>query len=238
MIKLTVTTFLVALCLFGFSASVPVTSAAPAAQASPSPPTPTDEPPKPPYVFPTPIYIPTYPGDTATQPTSAPGSASPSGATSYTVLSGDSPWTISQKVYGDGSKYRLIMSANSLTDSTRLRVGAVLTIPPLGSSAPGAGPSLTPAAAAAGAPSATTVPATPAAPSTAEPSVQPSETPAAPSGFDGSTAVRLASAVVNVGSAILVLAALLSATLAVFAYIRARRMQMLNMRKIRLMIRQ
>jgi hypothetical protein len=47
------------------------------------------------------------------------------------VQSGDSPWTIAQKVYGDGTKYKLIMDANGLTDQTRLRVGMVLTIPSL-----------------------------------------------------------------------------------------------------------
>ena len=90
---------------------------------------PTDEPTKPPYVFPTPIFIPTFPPDTAV-PTAT--RVTPQlGATSYIVQSGDSPWTIERKVYGDPTKYTLIMQANGLIDAARLRIGQVLIIPPL-----------------------------------------------------------------------------------------------------------
>ena len=46
----------------------------------------------------------------------------------YTVQKGDSLWKIAQKFLGDGSRYREIMSLNSLT-STNIHAGLVLQIP-------------------------------------------------------------------------------------------------------------
>ncbi len=109
-------------------------SAAPIALAAPPRQGPGEEPTKPPYVFPTPIFIPTFPGDTpAAKATAAPrptSDATLSSEGTYTVQSGDSPWTIAQKLCGNGTKSSLIMSANNIGDSTRVRVGTVLKIPP------------------------------------------------------------------------------------------------------------
>jgi LysM repeat protein len=101
-------------------------SAAPQMQATPAP---TEEPTKRPYVFPTPVFIPTYADDTPVPRRNTPSVTLIPGEQTYTVESGDSPWIIAQKVYGDGTKYRLIMEANGITDQTRLRVGTVLRIP-------------------------------------------------------------------------------------------------------------
>ncbi|MBI3913498.1 MAG: LysM peptidoglycan-binding domain-containing protein [Chloroflexi bacterium] len=102
--------------------------AEPLAQTTATP-RPTEEPTKSPYVFPTPIFIPTFPPDTLA-PT-ATRVTPPAGAQTYTIEAGDSPWTIAGKVYGDPTKFRLIMDANGITDQTRLRTGQVLIIPPL-----------------------------------------------------------------------------------------------------------
>lgn len=47
----------------------------------------------------------------------------------YTIVAGDSLWRISQKVYGDGGKFRRIMEANNLSESQRLQPGKKLRIP-------------------------------------------------------------------------------------------------------------
>ncbi len=63
------------------------------------------------------------PGTTPTSITLKPGDRT------YTVQPNDSYWSIAQKVYGNGSKYKLILQANNLTEKTPLRVGSVLIIP-------------------------------------------------------------------------------------------------------------
>lgn len=50
-------------------------------------------------------------------------------ATTYTVKSGDSLYTISQKFYGTTQKYKVIMEANKLTDPNKIKIGQVLNIP-------------------------------------------------------------------------------------------------------------
>lgn len=208
--------------------------AAPRAQSTPasSPsPTPTDEPPKAPYVFPTPVFIPTYPGDTPIA-TAAPRTAGqPTGQDTYTVQSGDSPWIIAQRVYGNGSKYPLIMSANALTDSTRLRVGMILKIPPLEGAQPSSALASTP----------TSVLPTPVPTVAARAGV--SATPAATAttttgGIGSSTASDIARTAINILAAILVFGAFVAAILAFLAYSRTRRMEELNPSKRRLQIRQ
>jgi hypothetical protein len=47
----------------------------------------------------------------------------------YTVQAGDSIYLIAQKMYGQGSKYPLILSANNINENTRLPVGIILKIP-------------------------------------------------------------------------------------------------------------
>jgi LysM repeat protein len=63
------------------------------------------------------------PGTTPTSITLKPGDRT------YTVQPNDSYWSIAQKMYGNGSKYNLILQANNLTEKTKLRVGSVLIIP-------------------------------------------------------------------------------------------------------------
>jgi nucleoid-associated protein YgaU len=64
-------------------------------------------------------------------PTPAPAEASgPASAQTYVVKSGDTLWTIAQKVYGDGALYKLIAEENGLTSKASLRKGQTLTIPP------------------------------------------------------------------------------------------------------------
>lgn len=102
--------------------------------------TPTDEPTKAPYVFSTPVFIPTYTSATDLPPPRTPPTPRTPGAVigeqTYTIEAGDNPSLIAKKVYGDAGKFRLIVEANNLVDSTRLRVGTVLIIPPLTAIAP------------------------------------------------------------------------------------------------------
>ncbi|MBI4786598.1 MAG: LysM peptidoglycan-binding domain-containing protein [Chloroflexi bacterium] len=186
-------------------------------------PAPADEPTKPPYVFPTPIFIPTYPGDTvaptAPRPAATPASSQPSAEGTYTVEPGDSPWTISQRVYGSGAKYAIIMAANGITDSTRLKVGMVLKIPSSdasGQALPTAVPTLAP-----------TLPAPPAPPTTAptprstSPTPTATRTPAPGSASSGSASISDAALlVVNVLSGIFFGGSILSAISAVLMYRR------------------
>lgn len=48
---------------------------------------------------------------------------------SYTVLEGETPWDIAQKVYGSGADYQKILDANGLKDGDTIRPGDVLKIP-------------------------------------------------------------------------------------------------------------
>jgi LysM repeat protein len=86
-------------------------------------------------VIPTPIPIPAFPLDSSQRTRAATASPAPSAAfQTYTVEPGDSYYKIAQKVYGDGTKYPLILRANNLSDISPLSVGTVLRIPPLGGS--------------------------------------------------------------------------------------------------------
>jgi len=209
----------------------PIVLAAPSRQSTPPAAAPTDEPPKPPYVFPTPIFIPTYPGDTPV-PVAPRSTGQPTGQDTYTVQGGDSLWTIAQKVYGDGTKYPLIMSANGLTSTTRLRVGTVLKIPAIAGALPA--PTSTPAASTpiAPAPQPTTLPS--ASPTvTAAPAIP---TPITTSRLPGSVAEVIAAGI-NIVAGILALAGFIAAILALLVYYRARRMEGQNTKKNRLQIR-
>lgn len=53
------------------------------------------------------------------------------GSTTYTVQSGDTYWGIATKVYGNGSYYTRILSANGLSENDTIQAGTVLTIPAL-----------------------------------------------------------------------------------------------------------
>lgn len=47
----------------------------------------------------------------------------------YTVASGDTLWAISERFYGDGSKYQMIANASGISNPDLIQPGQVLTIP-------------------------------------------------------------------------------------------------------------
>jgi LysM repeat protein len=47
----------------------------------------------------------------------------------YTVASGDTLWAISERFYGDGSKYQVIADASGISNPDLIQPGQVLTIP-------------------------------------------------------------------------------------------------------------
>ena len=215
----------IALLYAAFLVAVPrpaIVSAEPRAQSTIAP---TEEPTKRPYVFPTPIFIPTYADDTPV-PRSTPGATSvplQPGTDTYTVQSGDSPWLIAQKVYGDGTKYKLIMDANGLTDQTKLRVGTVLKIP----SAPGIAAPPTP----------TTI--APSEPTVSQPGIIPTSVPTstplpAPTSSPTPTPVSSVmntesiSTILNLVSALLFVAAIICGGLAYWRYARLRQLERLS----------
>lgn len=197
------------------SASV---SAEPRAQSAA---TPTDEPTKRPYIFPTPIFIPTYADDTPV-PRSTTALPSQPGIDTYTVQAGDSLWLIAQKVYGDGTKYKLIMDANGLTDQTRLRVGTVLKIPAV----PGVGAPATPTTSAAPEP---TVSQPGIAPTSAPtlPSPTPTFTPT-PKPMPSMMNTESITTLLNLVGALMLIAAFVCGALAYWRYARQRRLERLT----------
>lgn len=50
-------------------------------------------------------------------------------AQTYTVVSGDTLWAISERFYGDGSKYQVIADASGIPNPDLIYPGQVLTIP-------------------------------------------------------------------------------------------------------------
>jgi nucleoid-associated protein YgaU len=50
-------------------------------------------------------------------------------ARTYTVESGDTLWAISERFYGDGSKYQVIADASGVSNPDLIHPGQVLTIP-------------------------------------------------------------------------------------------------------------
>lgn len=186
---------------------------------------PTEEPTKRPYVFPTPIFIPTYPNDTPLPPRTA---ATPTLARAetitteqtYVVQPGDSLWLIAQKVYGNGAKYPLIAQANDITTTTRLRTGMVLRIP--GVSIP-----ITPTATLAPAPPTLIVP------STALPTPIPSVTSTlTPSGGLVESWVESPATILRALAALCALAGIVVAVFAYLMYVRAKRWQLIEEGKL------
>lgn len=53
----------------------------------------------------------------------------PPAARTYTVVSGDTLWAISERFYGDGSKYQVIADASGVSNPDLIYPGQVLTIP-------------------------------------------------------------------------------------------------------------
>jgi LysM repeat protein len=64
----------------------------------------------------------------APEPEPAPAVAPPPPRT-YTVVSGDTLWAISERFYGDGSKYQVIADASGVANPDLIHPGQVLTIP-------------------------------------------------------------------------------------------------------------
>ena len=56
--------------------------------------------------------------------------------TTYTVQRGDTLGRIAAKFYGNGRKYPVIQRANNISNPSRIWVGQVLVIPPLGNATP------------------------------------------------------------------------------------------------------
>jgi LysM repeat protein len=59
----------------------------------------------------------------------APPPPPPPAARTYTVASGDTLWAISERFYGDGSKYQVIADASGVSNPDLIHPGQVLTIP-------------------------------------------------------------------------------------------------------------
>lgn len=75
------------------------------------------------------------------QTTTLAGAETPKSAVkTYKVEAGDSPFTIAQKLYGDGKYASRIMAANPKVNAKRLKIGQELTIPDLNSSEAAATP--------------------------------------------------------------------------------------------------
>ena len=62
--------------------------------------------------------------------------ASAGAPTTYTVQRGDTLGRIAAKVYGDATKYPLIQRANNISNPSRIWIGQVLVVPPVGNAAP------------------------------------------------------------------------------------------------------
>ncbi len=190
---------------------------------------PTEGPTKRPYVFPTPIFMPTYPGDVPVATTAPPrtpvvppagASPKPAGSDSYTVLPNDNPWTIAQKLCGSGAKWSSIVRENNIADSTRLRIGTVLKIPADCSG----GATIQPTTAA---PAATALPTpTPNLISFSIPVSTPVSSPRTPTpstfGGEANTLWQVGMMLVNVGSGLLLLGSVLSGLSAWLVHRRVR----------------
>jgi nucleoid-associated protein YgaU len=73
--------------------------------------------------------FPTADGSISTEEEGSGGGVNSSAPTTYTVKAGDSLSSISKAVYGDQSKWNLIMEANQMTDPDKLYIGQLLIIP-------------------------------------------------------------------------------------------------------------
>ncbi len=68
-------------------------------------------------------------GDTSSTGGNTAASTTSSGYTEYTVQSGDTAWTIAQKMLGNGAQYQKILDANGLKESDALQIGSTIKIP-------------------------------------------------------------------------------------------------------------
>ena len=65
----------------------------------------------------------------APEPEAAPEPPPPPAPRTYTVVSGDTLWAISERFYGDGSKYQVIADASGVSNPDLIHPGQELTIP-------------------------------------------------------------------------------------------------------------
>ena len=63
------------------------------------------------------------------EPAPAPQPPPPPAARTYTVVAGDTVWAISERFYGDGSKFQAIADASGISNPDLIYPGQVLTIP-------------------------------------------------------------------------------------------------------------
>jgi len=91
----------------------------------------TDEPPPAPAAeVPAPEVVPAAAEEPAPAPEPEPAPAPPPPAPrTYTVVSGDTLWAISERFYGDGSKYQVIADASGISNPDLIHPGQELTIP-------------------------------------------------------------------------------------------------------------
>jgi LysM repeat protein len=92
-------------------------------------------PPVPEAEAPAPEVAPAAAEETAPAPEAAPAPPPPPppppppAPRTYTVVSGDTLWAISERFYGDGSKYQIIADASGVANPDLIHPGQVLTIP-------------------------------------------------------------------------------------------------------------
>ena len=65
----------------------------------------------------------------AAEPAPPPPPPPPPAPRTYTVVSGDTLWAISERFYGDGNKYQVIADASGVANPDLIHPGQVLTIP-------------------------------------------------------------------------------------------------------------
>ena len=85
----------------------------------------TDAPPPEAEAEPAPAAEETHAEEAAAHPEPEPEPA----VRTYTVESGDTLWAISERFYGDGSKYQIIADASGISNPDLIQPGQVLTIP-------------------------------------------------------------------------------------------------------------
>jgi hypothetical protein len=86
-------------------------------------------PPPPAAEAPAPEVAPAAVEEPAPVPEPAPAPPPPPAPRTYTVVSGDTLWAISERFYGDGNKYQVIADASGVSNPDLIHPGQVLTIP-------------------------------------------------------------------------------------------------------------
>lgn len=95
----------------------------------------TSEPPPPvpeadtPEVVPAAQEAPAPAPEPVAEPAPPPAPPPPPAPRTYTVVSGDTLWAISERFYGDGNKYQQIADASGISNPDLIHPGQVLTIP-------------------------------------------------------------------------------------------------------------